>query len=78
MPTKRREPAVVEKLFYRRKDAAYALSLSLRSIDRMIGDRVFVTRRIGSSVVIPATDIKRFAAQVLRSDMLVDSAQKRA
>jgi hypothetical protein len=71
-----RTPVQVEKLLYRRKDVAHALSLSLRTVDTMISNRVFTTRRIGGCVVIPAQEVKRFAAHVLRCDMLDGTAPK--
>lgn len=82
LPAKRpaRRPAPpVEKLLYSRKDAAFALSLSLRTIDTHIANQVLTTRRHGGRVLIPAADITRMAARILRCDMLEGSAtQKRA
>jgi excisionase family DNA binding protein len=64
----------IEKLFYRRAEAAYALGLALRSIDYMIADQRLTTRRFGRSVLIPASDVRRAAAEILRSDMLQGNA----
>lgn len=64
------EAPKVEKLLYSKNDAAYALSISVRSIDRMIAGRVLPTRRLGSRIVIPAAAIKSLADQILRQDML--------
>jgi hypothetical protein len=66
-PACQRKP---EKLLYSRKDAAFALSLSLRTIDTMISNRLLVRRRFGHRVVIPAGDVERVAAEILRADML--------
>ncbi len=52
----------VEKLLYDRKSAAYALSMSVRSVDYFLSRGVFRTRRIGKKVLIPASELKRFAA----------------
>lgn len=60
-----------EKFFYGRKEAACALAISVRSIDYLIGDQKLRTRRIGRRVVIPSEDVKRLAAEIMRSDMLV-------
>ena len=52
----------VEKLLYDRKSAAHALSISVRSLDYLLSQRAFRTRRIGKKVLIPASELKRFAA----------------
>ena len=52
----------VEKLLYDRKGAAQALSISVRSVDYFLSRRAFRTRRIGKKVLIPASELKRFAA----------------
>jgi excisionase family DNA binding protein len=51
----------VEKLLYSRRDAAEALSLSIRSIDYLIASSRLPARRIGSKILIPASAIQRFA-----------------
>lgn len=61
----------MEKLLYSRKDAAYALSISLRGIDRLIASQQLITRRLGGRVVIPAAVLKSFADRVARQDMLL-------
>jgi excisionase family DNA binding protein len=60
----------VEKLLYRRQEAAFALGLSVRSIDAMIADRRLTTRRFGRCIVIPASDVRRVAETILDHDML--------
>jgi excisionase family DNA binding protein len=70
MPAAARIADNVEKLLYSRNEAAYALGISSRSIDRMIAGQVLPTRRLGSRVVIPASAVKSLAEQVLRQDML--------
>jgi hypothetical protein len=54
-------PARIEKLLYSRKDAAQALSISIRSLDYLIERGDFSTKRIGKKVLIPAAELRRFA-----------------
>jgi excisionase family DNA binding protein len=68
MPKERFIP--FEKFFYSRKEAASALAISVRTIDYLISDQKLRTRRIGRRVVIPAEDVKRLAAEIMRSDLL--------
>lgn len=51
----------VEKLLYSRRDAATALSLSVRSIDYLVASRRLISRRFGGKILIPASDLRRFA-----------------
>ncbi len=51
----------VEKLLFSRRDAAVALSLSVRPIDYLISNGALMTRRIGRKILIPAGEIRRFA-----------------
>ena len=51
----------VEKLLYSRRDAARALSLSVRSIDYLICTGRIPTRRVGGKILIHVTDVRRFA-----------------
>jgi excisionase family DNA binding protein len=53
--------ATVEKLLYSRRDAAEALSISIRSVDYLIERGDLPTKRIGKKVLIPAADLRRFA-----------------
>ena len=53
----------VEKLLYSRRDAAEALSLSIRSIDYLITTGRLSSRRVGSKILIPAGAIRRFARE---------------
>lgn len=52
----------VEKLLYDRKSAAHALSISVRSLDYLLSQRALRTRKLGKKVLIPAGELKRFAA----------------
>lgn len=74
---KKSQQADVVKLLYRRDEVAFALGLSVRSIDAMIADRRLTTRRFGRCVLIPAADVKRVAETILSSDMLQGVAQSR-
>jgi excisionase family DNA binding protein len=58
-----------EKFFYGRKEAACALSISVRSIDYLIADHKLRTRRMRRRVLIPAEDVRRLAAEIMRSEM---------
>jgi hypothetical protein len=51
----------VTKLLYSRKDAAFALSISVRSLDYLIANRKLPTRRLGKKIMIPHADLSRFA-----------------
>lgn len=51
----------VEKLLYSKKDAAFALSLSVRSIEHLLATKRIEFRRFGAKVLIPATEIRKFA-----------------
>ena len=53
----------VEKLLYSRRDAAEALSLSIRSVDYLITTGRLSTRRIGGKLLIPAGALRRFARE---------------
>jgi hypothetical protein len=50
-----------EKLLYDRKNAAHALSISIRSLDYLIARGEFETRRIGKKVLIPASELRKFS-----------------
>lgn len=52
----------VEKFLYDRKSAAYALSVSIRTIDYELAAGAFETRRIGRKTLITAGSLKRYAA----------------
>jgi hypothetical protein len=51
----------IQKLLFSRKDAAIALSLSVRSIDYLISSGNLLTRKIGRKILIPVGEISRFA-----------------
>ena len=73
----------VEKILYDRRSAAEALSLSVRSIDYYISQRELMTRRVGKKVMIPASELRRFAAAdhfgpIRKTKPSPDSADKSA
>lgn len=49
------------KLLVGRDEAAEMLSISPRAIDYLISTRRLIARRIGTRVLIPTTDLERFA-----------------
>jgi excisionase family DNA binding protein len=53
----------VEKLLYSRRDAAEALSLSIRSVDYLITAGRLTARRVGGKILIPASVVRRFARE---------------
>jgi excisionase family DNA binding protein len=64
--TERKRPGGVtlppeEKLLVGREEAAEMLSISRRAIDYLIAQKQLTFRRIGSRVLIPVTDLKRFS-----------------
>jgi excisionase family DNA binding protein len=54
-----RRPTV--KLLLTKKDVAYALSLSLRTVDNLIAAKRLQVRRIGRRVLIPRHALEQFA-----------------
>jgi hypothetical protein len=51
----------VEKILYDRKSAACALSISVRSLDYVLAARQLETVKIGKKVLIPASELRRYA-----------------
>ena len=50
------------RLLYDRKEAARQLSISVRSLDYLIGQRKLITRRLGKKVLVPHAELVRFAS----------------
>ncbi len=75
---KRRQNPKPDKLLYGKAEAAFALSLSVRSIEAMIADQRLTTRRFGRRVLIPAVDVRRVAETILKFDMLQGTSHKSA
>lgn len=53
----------VEKLLYSRRDAAEALSLSVRSVDYLITTGRLNCKKVGGKILIPAGALRRFARE---------------
>lgn len=51
----------VAKLLYSRKDAAFALSVSVRSLDYLIANKQLNFRRLGKKIMVHATELARFS-----------------
>ena len=54
--------APAERLLYGRKEAAYALCVSVRRVDYGIALGEFETRRVGKRVLITARSVKQWAS----------------
>ncbi len=50
-----------EKLLVSRREAAARLSISKRAIDYLNSNNALTTRRIGTRVLIPTAELRRFA-----------------
>jgi excisionase family DNA binding protein len=50
-----------DRLLVGREEAAGMLSISCRALDYLVANKQLPTRRIGSRVLIPASDLKRFS-----------------
>jgi excisionase family DNA binding protein len=53
----------IEKLLYSQKEAAFMLSLSLRSIEHMISKQQIQVRKIGGRRLIPRSELFRIASK---------------
>jgi hypothetical protein len=51
------------KLLYSRRDAAHAISVSIRALDILIANGQIATRKIGSRVLITAETLTRYASE---------------
>lgn len=52
----------VMKFNYTRDEAAYSLGISVRTLDYLIARGELNTTRIGKKVLVPAKELKRYAA----------------
>jgi excisionase family DNA binding protein len=50
-----------DKLLVGREEAAEMLSISCRALDYLVANKQLKTRRIGSRVLIPTSDLRRFS-----------------
>ena len=55
--------ATVTRLLYSRKEAAQQLSISPRMLDYFIGQKKINARKIGRRILIPHTELVKFARQ---------------
>jgi excisionase family DNA binding protein len=65
-PTMRKVPvratiAPEERFLVGRSEAAQMLSISERALDYLVANKQLSTRRIGSRVLIPTSDLKRYS-----------------
>jgi hypothetical protein len=49
------------KLLASRREAAAMLSISIRGVDYLIATKQFTTRKIGTRVLIPIEEVRKFA-----------------
>jgi len=56
-------PSQVPKLLYSRKDAAFAISISIRSLDMLLAAGKIAVRKIGKRIMIPAEALFEFAGK---------------
>jgi excisionase family DNA binding protein len=49
------------RILYDRKEAARLLSVSVRTIDRLIGTKALAARRVGRSVLIPHVELMKLS-----------------
>jgi excisionase family DNA binding protein len=64
--TQRKPPARAivpnnQRLLVGRREAADLLSISARALDYLVANKQLTTRRIGSRVLIPISELQRFA-----------------
>jgi excisionase family DNA binding protein len=51
------------RLLYPRKDAAFQLGISVRSLDYLIANKKLTFQKIGSRVLVHHKELERFAAK---------------
>lgn len=61
-----------QKMLYSRKDAAWILSISVRSIDHIIARGLLQTRKIGNRIMIPHGALVKFASKNHAFDLEID------
>jgi excisionase family DNA binding protein len=64
--TERKRPTRVtitqdEKLLVGREEAAEMLSISSRALDYLVANKQIIIRRIGTRVLIPVSELRRFS-----------------
>lgn len=56
------EPKPTARLLYPRKEAAYLLGISVRSVDYLIANKKLSFQKIGKRVLIHRKELERFAS----------------
>jgi hypothetical protein len=51
----------IQKMLYDRKSAAFALSISTRSLDYLIANKQLATRKLGKKIMVSASELARFS-----------------
>ena len=74
-PTK---TAPLPRLLYSRRDTAYQLSISTRSLDYLIAEGRLHTRKIGGRILIPHDELLRFSRHDRMEPMRPDVPQSNA
>lgn len=54
-------PCTETRVLYDRKCAAHQLSISVRSLDRLIDNKHLTCRRIGRKVLVPHTELMKLS-----------------
>ena len=54
-------PTEIPKILVSKRDAALALSLSVRTIENLISRKELVSRRVGRRTLIPVSSLEAFA-----------------
>jgi excisionase family DNA binding protein len=60
--SRKKSVSAEDKLLLSRREAAVLLSISQRSLDYLIANKILSVRRIGSRVLIPRRDLQSFAS----------------
>jgi excisionase family DNA binding protein len=68
-------PVLLPRLLYSRKEAAYQLSISTRSLDYLIAEGRLNTRKIGGRILVPHDELLRFSRHDRMEPMRPDAPQ---
>jgi excisionase family DNA binding protein len=52
---------VADKLLVSRRDAAAMLSISLRTLDKLVSGKCIAVRKVGARVLVPRRALERFS-----------------
>jgi excisionase family DNA binding protein len=63
METPDNAPSTVQKLMHSRHESKDILSISLRTLDRLIEEKLLSVKRVGRKVLISRRELERFAAK---------------